>query len=239
MADTFPQEPVKVSDIMQQSASLLNDALRHYFTDDVLLPYFQIAYDEIIELLIDNNHPVTNHTSAVIVVPAKAISIGGGLINDNVKSPPLPIDLIEPRQVYERDKGTNQDFILMTRVEILPKYTTMNNSLIYWAWERNIIKFLGATTDKDVSIDYIGNSFPPIVSASNTIQILSSKTALAYRTAAIAAEYIGENPDRAASLNAFAIGAIERMINNSIKTRQTIATRHRPFMSSYKTRSAW
>jgi hypothetical protein len=63
--------------------------------------------------------------------------------------------------------------------------------------------------------------------------LVNAKTALSFRVAGLASEFIGENPTRAESLNSNASNALERALNINIKSEQSIVTRRRPFRSGY------
>lgn len=215
-------------DVMDQSAVLLNDAAKDIYTYTTMLPYLKIAYDELAEQYETNNIPITNETNTSSVITTAMTDIGGST------GPALPTDLIEPRTLYERLDGTTDDYIPMTKKEFLPPFTELTDSLVYWVWQDQIIKFLGALTDRDVRIDYIGNTLTPLVDNTTIISAINSKSFLSFRTAALCAAYIGENPDRASQLQGDADNALGRLLNIPVKSNQAIATRRRPFRSRAK-----
>lgn len=216
--------------VMDGSASLLNDTAKAQYSYTVQIPYLNIALAELQELFLENNIPVTNKRSAVLSVPTGTTEIifGG--------TPTLPSDLVEIQQLGERNTGTTDSFTKMTRVEFLPMVEVLTIQLIYWSWIGDEIQFLGATSDRDVEMNYIGNIFTDVTAFSDVLDIIGGKTYLTYKNAALCAMFIGENPERAEILNGQATLALNRALNIPIKGKQAIITRRRPFMASFRDR---
>lgn len=214
--------------IMNDAAVLLNDAARTNFTYTVQVPYINMALNELQEELELNNIPSTNETSAIIPITTLQTDIGGAT------GPALPTDLIEIQQLWERKTGTTSDFIPMFKYEFLPKTSVKGSNLGIWSWQKQIINFLGATNNTDVMIDYVGSVQGAVADENTSIVFINSKSFLTYRTAALVARFVGENPTRADELDAFCILARDRAVGISVKGKQAIATRRRPFRASRK-----
>jgi len=217
--------------VMDRARVHLNDKDGQIFNDIALLPILQSAYDELAEMYEENSLPTTNKKSGTLVILQGMVDIGNGT------GPALPLDLIEVQGVFERTFGSSENFIPVTKMDFLPRFNTLSSQLLYYTWQGQAIRFNGANTDREVQLDYIANTFNPIISPSSVINILNCKTALAYRTAGIAAMDIGENPTRSADLNSSASMAADRLINIATKGQQGIVTRRRPFRAGYKSRS--
>ena len=217
---------LQAQDVMDASASLLNDTARSMFTYAVQLPYLNIALGELRESLEQNNVQVTDSTNTSVLVP-----IG----TTQIPLSQLPNDLIEIQQLYERTEGeTNQDYIPMTRLEFLPPYEVQTTDLIYWTWQNQTINFIGALSARQLRIDYVSDQLPKIIDPTDPISVINAKTFLIYRNAALCAEFIGENATRATSLNNDAQLAYDRFMSINVKGKQAIATRRRPFMASWR-----
>lgn len=222
--------------VMNRVASLMNDTARTIYTYTAQLPYLNMAADELEESFEMNNVPITNETTSPII----NINVGTTVINpiNNVTPPFYPSDLIEIQQLWERLKGSSDPFIPMTRKDFLPH--TLDNlpidSLIFWIWQDQKIKFIGALTDREIRIDYIKALIPIELTADSTIGIINARSFLYYKTASLCAQFIGENPTRAQELNVLAVMALDRTLGISTKGRQAITTRRRPFMAAYKSR---
>lgn len=227
--------PITSGSIMDRSAVLLNDSAKTIFTYTAQLPYLNIALDELQETMEEHNVPYTNEKSSILVVTTAMTDIGGAT------GPALPSDLIEVRGAYERLSGSTEDFQIMSRVDFLPPFTQLTESLIYWTWQQQFIYFLGATSNRDVRLDYLAQLIPSFtnVAGSETIALFTSKSFLSYRTAGLCAEFIGENKERSDELNGFAQMALDRFIAINTKGRQASPIRRRPFMAAAKVRAGF
>jgi hypothetical protein len=224
--------------VMDKVASLMNDTAKTTYTHVATLPYLNMALDELEEYFELNNVPVTNQTSAVVNV-----DIGETQINPvdgiGATSPPnYPDDLVEIQGLYERLQGSSDPFVFMSQREFLPHLLDdlPVTTLGVWIWQDQRIKFIGALTDREVKIDYIKKIFPVELATSSSIGVINARSFLYYRTAALVSQFIGENGTRAGELNTFAVAALERVTGISVKGKQSIMTRRRPFMASYKNR---
>lgn len=224
--------------VMDRVASLMNDTLKTVYTYTAQLPYLNIAADELQELFELNNIPITNQHSAFIVVP-----IGTDRINPRVGYPPntapnYPDDLVEIQGLYERASGSIDAFVPITQREFLPhsQDESQNSSINFWIWQDQRIKFRAALLAREIKLDYIKKIIPNDLIASSSIGIINARGFLYFRTASLCSQFIGENPTRATELNVFATNALDRITGISIKGKQAIMTRRRPFMATYKSR---
>ena len=217
--------------VMDSAGALLNDVALSVFTYAAQIPYLNIALNELAEELEAHNVESTNQTSTSIVVTAGVTGIGG------VGQPALPTGLVQIQKLWERTNGTTVPYQPMVKKEFLPSFQDQTTSLIYWIYQDQLIKFIGATSDRQVRIDYIRKIITDITAAANTIGIINARTFLTYRTAALCSQFIGENKERADELNSFAGSAIDRLLSTEIKAKQSISTRRKPFMAAYKLRS--
>jgi hypothetical protein len=189
------------AEIIDMVASLQNDTAQTEYTDEAVLPYLNMALDELQELMQENNIPVTNQVSPVINVPVGITTIGFGTI------PGLPAALVEIQQVWESNDGGNT-WTSMTRKEFIPHNLEEIDlsSFGLWTWMGNAIVVPPATTVISLKIDCIVKVFAtPIELADiNTdlgIQFINIKTYLGYATAVLCSMFIGENETRATALN--------------------------------------
>lgn len=227
------------ADVLDKSASLMNDTAKTVYTYSAQLPYLNIALAEIEEHFQLNNVPTTNQASASITVPIGTTEVnpvdGPGIVTP----PNYPSDLIEIQGLYERASGSSDSFLLIKKVEFLPKISddASINSIQYWSWQDQRIKFHAVISIRELRLDYIKSLFSEITNPNTVIGLINAKSFLAFRTAALCSEFIGENKTRADSLNEFAVAAGERVTGIGIKAKQNITTRRRPFMANYKNRS--
>jgi hypothetical protein len=229
----MPTPDVTAGEIMLTSAALLNDSAQQVYTNAVQIPYLKIALRELREYFELDNIPVTTKSSSIITLAAGITELGFAT------TPALPTDLIEIIQLWESTTGTN-NFTPMERKNLIPHYL---NGVEYfsfniWAWEGNIIHLLPCVQSNDLKIDYI-KQLPNIVDQNSTIGIINGQSFLEYRTAALLAQFIGQNETRANELNANAGNAIERILGIENKAKQAIMTRRLPFRANWKRRGLW
>jgi len=220
--------------VMDASAAFNNDVARSVYTYEAQLPYLKAAMKELREIFELNNVPITNKTSAEIDVDAGDTVIAF----DVAPAPELPDDLIEIQQLWERNAGASQPYIPMIKQEFLPHYMEgqETNQFIWWTWNNQQIELLPSNMDNQIKIDYVSNIFLMPDDENSIIGVINAESWLSYRTAALCAEFIGENKTRADALNINAGLAIDRATGISTKGKQAIVTRRRPFRASYKRR---
>ena len=222
--------------VMDGSASLLNDTAQTVYTYVAQLPYLKIALQELREYYALHNIPVTEEVSAVINIPTGEVAI---VYNGLAPTPSLPNDMVEPLQLWERQEGIDP-FIPMTKRDFLPHQLegVETNQFIFYVWQKNEIRFLPANQDNDIKIDYIRQLFTDVVNESSQLNVINAVTFLQYRTAALCAEFIERNKTSSDSLTAYAALALDRATGISVKGTQNIMTRRRPFRAGYK-RGGW
>jgi hypothetical protein len=221
------------SSILEKSSALLNDQDRAVYTDLVLLPYLNIGMSELQEIFELNNIPVTSETSSVITVPVGTTSIGFATI------PALPSDLVEIQELFESDESQDIWTPVVKREYLTPSsVVTPVTKFGIWAWIDQEIRIIASSQINDLKLDYIKSLFTDLtiglIGQSNNI--VGTDTFFQYRTAGLAAEFIDENLTRADKLNLFAGSGLERSLGISIKGKQSIAIRRRPFRAAYKRR---
>jgi hypothetical protein len=222
------------STVLAKAASLLNDTARTVYTYAAVLPYLQVALQELQEHFELNNIQATQLSSAVINILAGQTQIA---YNVGPALPELPDDMIEPQQLWEREQNIDP-FIPMSRRDYIPHSLegTPTSQFSFFVWENNTIKFLPSNRNNDIKIDYIKDLFTPLVDENSLINCINGATFLEYRAAALCAEFIERNQTNANALNAYAVMGLDRATGIGVKGKQSIPTRRRPFRASYKKR---
>jgi hypothetical protein len=230
--------------VMDRVAILLNDPNKTDYTYTVMLPYLNMAIEELSDIMAEANTPFTNLTNTNHLGPIYVLAGTPFLVYPeyevNPAWPKYPPDLIEIQEIGERVKGDVGPFRRLPRKEF-PEVFPQTNSLLFWVWERGIVRFnaWGSSVDMEVEMKYTYQGLPYVVSSDSLIHMIGSRTYLAYKTAALCAFFIGENETRAGVLEAQAEKAVDRSIAISNKGRQQIVTRHRPFRAAYKARGGY
>lgn len=213
--------------VYEMAAALLNDQAGTIYTQEVQQPYLNIALRDLATLLQRANIPISNYATAAIEVIAGATEIDA---ND------MPEGLVEIQGLYQREAGSSDDYFQVTRTEFLPEWDESTERTAFipaWSWMGEVVRFIPANQALELKLNYIKNTLPTIGSPDDPISMINSLNFLGFRTAALCAMYIGENPTRAASLDMQASVEWDKIEGISTKGRQSIATRRRPFR--YKT----
>ena len=220
------------SAVITRVAALMNDSAQTEYTNAVVVPYLNMAMEELQEIFEQNNIPVTNEVSAAITVPIGTTEVGF------TTTPALPADLIEIRRLWERTTGIDP-YTPMQKVETISHNleATETSHFGIWAWQDEKIIVLSSTAAIDLRIDYIKSIFTEVTDATGqAITIKNTTTWLQYMTAALCAQFIAENPTRAQVLGVKADEALDRTLGISTKGRQSIITRKQPFRARWKSR---
>jgi hypothetical protein len=206
--------PDTAQQVITESQGLLNDLPGTFYTFDSLLPYLNKAYRELQDYYNLHGLKTTVEVSSLIVVPANSEV----LLN-------VPADLLRPITLSERTVGSIEQFTEMDERSWEPDEVPTTHLRI-WTWREETVFFRGATEPRELRIRYV-KSLSPLSGAGSFIGIMNSKSALAARTAALGARYIGENPTRADELDSETGRALDRLIVTAIRQSQGLPTRRR------------
>lgn len=180
-----------LSDIVTRVQALVNDSPAAVYTLAVQLPYINMAQDEVAAALRNHGVAFTKFRGSVLSVPAGTTSLYIG------STPTLPANFVEPITMWERPSGgQEQDFYPMFGPSALPNYG-QNQTLTYWDFYQDLtngptILTLGATTTREVRLDYYGD-LTSFASSSDRLLIYGAQNVLAYRTASLICASRGDN----------------------------------------------
>jgi hypothetical protein len=207
-----------ILECIEQAAAKLNDPSQTDYTTQVLFPYAKDAAEELQnELELNGILVLEKETPAPILIPLGTRNMG----------PLLPPDMQQPQRMLERLAGSTDTFIDMIRRQWVPQILP-TDQLRYWSYLNEDIHFVGATTDRDVLMYYLRDALY-VTDEHSTIDVKGSKQFMINRIAAMAAQYIGENPMRAQELNGRAMMALGAVMRIGVKSKQGARTRRRPF----------
>lgn len=221
-------------EILEAASALQNDAAQTVYTNTAQLPYLKLAIKKIELEMQENNIPITNAVTGAINVLAgtRTLAIGGNA--------GLPLDLVEIREVWESNDGGNT-YSPMIKKEFIPQYllSTPLATFNVWAWINQELHVPPSTSDILLKLNYIKSIFSQNITIDTLGQAvvpLNIDLALIHYTAAFVAFFIGQNETRASALEQEGDEALEKGLNISVKGKQTIVTRRRPFRSNYRAR---
>lgn len=203
------------SAIMDASAALLNDASRTIFSYSVQLPFLGLAWNELQSKLTENGIPTTKEISLV-----STISAGSNTFT-------LPSDFLSPISLEERRAGSLDLFTTVTRVDNIPEMDP-TAEILYWNWREEAIYVNPPTENREVRLTY-RKSLNPLNDQNSNLNVTGSLQYLAYKTAALCARFIGENPERADYLESLAAYHLQLLLNLGIRDLQSTPKRPRAY----------
>ena len=170
----------QVGQVTVASRSLLNDVPGNVYSDTFLLPYFNLAYQELWTALENSGQetfitdefffvvPAINQLdpSAQVLITDTAVLItqaGSGTAFNSTQNigPPntLPVDMMNPFRLWERQYGIQAaDFVEMvdrTGKGGLPSIEQSPTCLIYWEWREDGLAFLGSLMDIQIRMRFL------------------------------------------------------------------------------------
>jgi hypothetical protein len=213
---------ILASAVMALAAAQLNDANQSTYVNAVLLPHLKNAFKRLSSEFNVHDLKYTEEVSADLSVGIGVVALVYG------GSPALPADLIQPIQLWEKASGASTTlYEPMDEVEVL-SIRDQDDELLEWNWREGEIKFVGATTVRDVRILY--EKLMAQVSTENTsIALIDVDLFLSSQTAAYAALIVGGNRELAQFNQAIADDELGKIIRNRVKKRQAQPTRRLPY----------
>jgi hypothetical protein len=207
---------VLATEVMDRSRAVLNDVAKDLYTDEVLLPYLKIANDDLSDELVDNGATVPKEVSVDLVLPV------------GTKTPVLPADFIVPIEVYEKNSNETDDYYrFVAQRDFLPNGIPARE-IGAWSWREQQINTPGSTQNKLLRVRYY-RLIASIAGANSPVELTHALNYLAYHTAALAAEHIGQNRVKAIDLEAQAMIKLAKLLKKEVKQNQARVFRRRPF----------
>lgn len=235
----------QVSTITQAVRSLLNDVPGTVFSDNFLLPFFNLAYNDMwaelenngSETLIEDEYFFVvagisgEDPSAQVIVSdtAQIIEQAGGAVTFNeptLAAPPnvLPLDIYRPIKLWERLNGTSFGFVEMDDRSAkggLPAALGQGSTaLLYWEWRDDGLAFLGATSDVQIRMRY-QKMLMPASDPTASIGVRNGVNYLTYQTAFLAQQaHKGAAAAAATGYQAVAAESLNKMVIAIVRTQQ-------------------
>jgi len=213
---------ITLATILPKSAALCNDPSQTVYTADKLLPFAKIAHGDFLLELASNGMPLIEEEVASASIAALATAY-----------PSQPTDLVVPIELSERAYGSSDQYIPMTK-RVWDPDEARTTILRYWTWREGLIRFLGATTARQVRLRY-QKTPNAIESTSSAIPADAAEQYYVFKIAELASRFLGENPSRADALFGSAMSALNKYLNAEVKKLQNVPVQ-RP---GYNWRRGW
>lgn len=212
--------PSTAGTVMTRAAVHLNDAAQLVYSSAVLLPFLNMALDELEEEMGVFELSPLKKTSIVIDVPAESASL-----------PQMPSDFVEAISLYERPLDSSENWAEVREVaDIALNYTVQpQESIVQWTIRNATLKINPPSADREVMLEYVGGLTPATATAT-AIDIESSRRFLALVTARNAARDAGNSPRKADSFEPDIARARDRLVRRMQKNSQaSLGARRLPY----------
>lgn len=179
MADTL-------GTVTAKTRALLGDLDVQLYDDAFLVTYVGMAQSQL-DLRLAEKGIESYRLQATVTVPAGTVTL------TKTTSPALPADFVQPIVLHERLSGSTNanDWSAMTQIrEDIPN-TDRGDSLGLWSWQGGAIRFIGATTAREVQIDY-WSAPAEVALLTDALPVFDSSEAVAYLTASLVTQAAGE-----------------------------------------------
>lgn len=206
---------VTAASVFASARTYLNDASAAVYTDAVLLPYLKEAYEH------GRNEQALKGLPNAYKTSVQVVTIGAVVF-------PTVSDLLVPIKMEERANGSSDLYDPMTETTWDPN-ATQTTSLNFWDWRNQTINFLGATTDRQVRLYYMGDMDPTGLTTGSVNLLGNVRSFLGAKVAAFAHEFIQQNTTLAQAANQIAEEQLKKIIAIQIKNRQALPIRMRGF----------
>lgn len=203
-------------------------------------PMLNAAYRDLQDELTDAGFETFPAEAELTQVPAISVNPQPGLQvsidyngynngTQNFDSPYLPIDMVGPLRLWERQSGANAQYIPMGPANDGLPSVAQGYRFGVWEWRQDKIWMVGATQINDLRLRY-NSILPDLVDGDSPVLVLRSDRALAY---ALVAEWAGaRGSPMAAALVAKANECIGKMTNRTARKKQRGSHRRMPYGSS-------
>ena len=181
----------QASDATSLVRSLCNDASGTLYSDAYLLNYVNSAYRAVQRKLANvgmetftSDYTILTIPAALVSDPALQVQLSFTGISGNVtpaSTPALPITLIEPEVITERQTGTTDRFVQMQNMTEhggLPSLP-LEGQLRFWEWRGDSINFIGANISVDIRMRFLAG-FPVFSLSAATGLVNTAGTAVTY-----------------------------------------------------------
>lgn len=217
-----------LGDAIVEASLLLNDVSNQKFTVVALVGFAKKAFLDLELKLLVNGLPIGIQIDTIQTIPAGQTFYT------------LPPDMFRPFKMEERPTGSDSSVLFSPMEEKSTEpNVTVTESLRWWVWRQEGIKFVGANTSRDVRLYYYNllKDLSSVVDPNQQqLAVTLSKGYLAARTGALAALLIGENTTRASALQDDASSQLDDLISLTVRGRQALPARRRPYRA-YKIRT--
>lgn len=148
---------------------------------------------------------------------------------NNHALPQVPIDLLEPLRLWERQTGSTENWVPMSYRADGISSQTPTSRFGSWEWRQDGIYMPGSTQENDIRIRYTG-SHAVLVTPLDTLYFRGATGAMAYKT--VSTYLASKNPDQSATAMKEAMLRLSQITSRSSRSKQRQNVSRRSYGSS-------
>jgi hypothetical protein len=198
------------------------------FTDPVLLQYVNSAYRSVRRALSMAGTPNFVTDDNYFVIPkVVVIDPSADVPFTDATLPQLPVDLLEPVEIFERQNGTQDDFVQMQNLTSHGGLPSVPQGAVlgFWEWRTDGIFFRGATFDQQIRLRY-KRLLLDLVDGTSQVLIPDAQDCIAFLAAAEAA--LARGSPLAEKWSAAGEDGMEKLIAAATRNQQNSIFRRKP-----------
>lgn len=200
-----------------RAAQHLNDSSQLVYTSAILLPFVNMALEELEEeLQVYNVDPLRVESITILVA-----------IGDTVLTQ-MPTDYIEAVALYERLQGSSDAWMPVRETDWVDVNLTESETILNWASRGGQIRITPPIGDREVQLKYL-KGLTEATSTGTALDIAGSLRFLGLVTARNAARDLGNSINKANSYEPDIQRAKDRLVRRLENEQQALGVRRRPY----------
>lgn len=205
------------ADVMDDAAALMNDAAQAVYDYTVQLPFLRMVMRDVEQELDLQGFQLNLISEEEVTVVAGALTIT------------YPSNFFIPVNLWERTSGTSDDYVPMRqKSDVNTLSLDPGSSLTYWDWRHNALNTLGATTDRQVRIQY-WRLLDEVVDEDSIPDFRGCRNMLSYFTASMCSMFIARDKELSDAQRILGANALDLFTSGIAKSNQSNRVRRRPF----------
>lgn len=148
---------------------------------------------------------------------------------NNHAAPQLPVDLLEPLRLWERQNGTTEAWVPMRYAADGLSSQVPSSRFGSWEWRQDALNMYGAIQTNDIRIRYTG-SHAVLVTPLDTLYFRGATGAMAYKT--VSTYLASKNPEQSTAAMAEAKVRLAQITLRSSRSKQRQDNSRRAYGSS-------
>ena len=209
------QALVNAGQVLDKARPLLNDTSGQEYTNQVLLPYLQMAYEDLSNRLIRHGVQYIKDAESIASMPQGSEQIQ------------VPQDLITPDTIDQRASASEAWYPLPQGGRVDPPDTETNVDTVSWIWREGTILLSSPLPEAREFFLRYKRSLAPLTRENSPVEVPNAGTALAYQTAGLVKEHVMHNPIEAAGLYDKFDKSLNDIIGIETKAKQALPGRRR------------